>query len=245
MFEMAKMQKMYLLLVVPLIFVLTACAPQASAGSGTTTDPAAQTNGQQSAQGTPQPNGGFGANMTVEDKLAMGTLKLEGTDKAVTAEQAKTLLPLWKAVKSMSSSDTTSAEELAAVYQQIQDSMTVEQVQAIKDLNMTPTDQQALMAQYGVEGPQASGTRPSSTRTANNSTGGGQGGGPGAGQGGGPGGGGFMPPDGGGRPDGAMPGGQNASGTPQAGMPNRPRVGGMNQMFMAPLITLLQERAGA
>ena len=60
------------------------------------------------------------ANMPVETKLAIGTLKLEGTELAVSAEEARELLPLWKAVKSLSTSDTISSDEIQALYQNSQ-----------------------------------------------------------------------------------------------------------------------------
>lgn len=70
-------------------------------------------------RGTPQP---FDfANQPLESKLAIGILKMEGTDLAITPDQAKTLLPLWKAVKTLSTSATTSPDELNAVYRQIEE----------------------------------------------------------------------------------------------------------------------------
>ncbi len=236
-------------LLLPLILILAACSSaqqpattassgaSASSGSGTT----AQQNQAPQSQGQPPSM----ANQPVEQKLALGTLKLEGTGSAITAAQAKTLLPLWKAVKSLSSSSNTSAAEMSAVYKQIQDAMTAEQVQAIKDLNLSQTDLQTLMQQYGVQMPQMpNGTpvaRSQSGSSSSGGTGGGQVGDPGAG---GPPMDGGMPPDGGG-----FGGGQpNAQGTPRAqGTPGAGRGfrGGMNTMFIDPLIKILEQRAGA
>ncbi len=113
--------------------------------------------------------------------------------------------------------------------------MSAEQVQVIKDLSFAPEDMQALMQQYGVQAPQGA-PQQSTTRTANSA---GQGGGGMRLDGGGmPGG---APPDGGG-----MPGGRqaNAQPTPQAGQGNRARGGGgINGLFVDPLIKLLEERA--
>lgn len=182
-------------------------------------------------------------NMPVEDKLAVGTLRLEGTDKAVTPEQAKALLPLWRAAKSMSTSDTASTDEINALYKQIQETMSVEQVQSIKDMNLSQEDIQALMQQYGIQGSQG-GPTPNATQRAQGSSnfGGAAGGGPGGGPG-------DMPPDAGGGP-GGFPGGasggqQNALGTPQAGQAGRRAQQGMNTMFLDALIKLLEVRAGA
>ena len=54
-----------------------------------------------------------------ENVLILGTLKLEDTDQAITADQASELLVLWKAMRVLSSSDTTSQAELDALFQQI------------------------------------------------------------------------------------------------------------------------------
>jgi len=54
----------------------------------------------------------------VKDKLAAGSLLLENTDLAITKDQAKTLVLLWKGLENLSSSDTASEVEINAVYQQ-------------------------------------------------------------------------------------------------------------------------------
>jgi hypothetical protein len=197
------------------------------------------------------------ANQPVEQKLAPGTLKLEGTDRAVTAAQAKTLLPLWKAVKTLSSSNNASAEEITALYQQIQDAMTAEQLQAIKNLSLTQAEMQALMQQYGIQMPQMpagnlNGTPAARSSGSSGNSSGAQAGDPGAGGfppggdfAGGPGG---APPDGGGfLGGGALPNAQTtpAAGIPQARPANRGFGGGMNNLFIDPLIKILEQRAGA
>ncbi len=241
-----------ILLLLPLVLILAACAglklpgtsSGASSGSGATPQPG------QNQPGQP-PNM---TNQPIEQKLALGTLRLEGTENAVDTEQAKTLLPLWKAVKTLSSDSNTSAQEMDALYKQIQAAMTAGQVQAIKDMNLSQTDMQALMQKYGIQAPPVGNRNPNGTPAARtpsggNSSGGSQNGGRDAG---GPGGG--FPPDmggfGGPPPDaggfgGAQP---NAQGTPRArgtpGQGGRTFRGGMNMMFVDPLIKVLQERAG-
>lgn len=223
-------KKLAILIVVPALMLLSACAGLSPAA--TSANPVAQS-------GAPNM-----ANQPIESKLALGLLKLEGTDKAVDAVQAKTLLPLWKAVKTLSASSTASADEITALYQQIQESLTADQVQAIKDLSLSPDDTQALMTQYGVQIPQGAAPAQSSTRAAGSSNP--QGGGfPGGDFGGGPGGPGGAPPDGGGFPGG---GAQGAQTTPQAGQRAQaggPRGGGMNLLFVDPLIKLLETKAGS
>lgn len=95
-------------------------------------------------------------------QVAIGTFKLEGTDKAVTAKQAAELLPLWQVYESLSQSNTAAQAEIDALVGQIQDSMTKEQNAAIQAMNLTPQDMFAVMREHGIElagGPQAAGTR--------------------------------------------------------------------------------------
>lgn len=212
-----------------------------------------------------QAAGGFDpSNMTFEQKLAIGTLKLEGTDLAVTTDEAKTLLPLWKAVKSLSSSDTTAPEELTALYKHIEDSMTKEQVQAIQDMKLTQDNMNTLMQDLGIQfgGP---GMNPDMANLSDNeratriaeiqsqNPGLSTNSGPGNQQEGGPGGnppqGGFVMRNksGGTPPDGNFPGqgGPMMQGTQIAnGTPTGVRRAGMDMMFVDPLINLLTERAG-
>lgn len=187
---------------------------------------------------------------TTESKLAAGTLKLEGTENAVTSEEAKVLLPLWKAVKSLSTSETTSEEEMSALYKQIQESMTSEQVSAIEGMEITQEDMASLMGQYGVIA--SMGQDSSGSTTSSQAQGGGDPGGMPSG-GGAPGG----MPSGGGAP-GGMPsgGGDQAAMMGQAGMTQQGtqsansagmggRGSGMSTMFVEPLIKLLEERANS
>ena|GEM_PF-1026551 len=244
--------KLYLLVVLPLVIVLGACASIAGIQiPGLTTNSTQASQNQTSANFNP-------SQMSLEQKLAIGTLKLESTDLAVTAKEANDLLPLWKAVKSLSASDTAAPAEIQALYKQIEGVMTSEQTQAIQKMTWTQDDMQALMTQYGVQFGNGQGQSSQTltadqqaTRTAlqmssriRNSGGGGfpgGGGPPAGGPGGGPpagGGGGF---DGG--PGGFGGEGTSTTGTPQPGQDNRSGGMGMNSMFVDPLIKLLQTRA--
>jgi len=252
---------LYLLTTLTVIFLLAGCSMQLPGSSPVSSDPVSQTpaapdQGQEGQDRQFDP-----ANQPIEQKLAIGTLKLEGTDLAVTAEQAKDLLPLWKAVKALSSSETVSQDEVNAVYTQIQEAMTEEQIAAIKEMSINPEDMQALMQELGIEmempqggnAPQEMTEEQLATLQAQRSAmrqqgqGGRQGGGEGGGMPGGGGGmpgGGDMPPGG---MEGGMPGGMpNAEGTPQPGMGGpRGAGGGFNTTLVEPLIKLLEERAGA
>lgn len=71
------------------------------------------------------------------NQLVVGTLQLEETELAVTSDQAQTLLTLWKAYRSLLESDTAAQAELQAVLNQIQSTMMVQQIEAIRDMEIT------------------------------------------------------------------------------------------------------------
>lgn len=177
-------------------------------------------------------------------QLIVGTFKLDGTAQAVTAEQAKELLPLWQVYQDLSTSDTAAQEEKDGLVEQIQETMTAEQTQAITDMNLTQRDIFTLMQEKGLGG--GSGQRNNSnggTSTGNGNNF------PGAG-------GGFTPPDGGmpggGFPsDGGFPGGNqsrnNGSSSSQNGTDTTTARPQMNAgtVLLEPLIELLKQKAGS
>jgi hypothetical protein len=131
---MAK-KTLFLVSALILIFSLTACSavqlPWASASGSTQT--ASLSN--------------F-ASQPVKNKLAVGLLDLQGSDLALTTAQAKELLPLWKAVKSLSIDSNTTPGEMAALYAQIEGVLTASQLQAIQKLALSASELTALMQKY-------------------------------------------------------------------------------------------------
>jgi hypothetical protein len=105
--------------------------------------------------------------LPVQAQLALGTMRLEETDLAVDADLATDLLPLWKAVLSLSSSDTTTSIEVEAVVNQIQDTMAVEQIAAIDVMDLTANSMTAMISsgelQVGPEESSAEGSEDSFT----------------------------------------------------------------------------------
>ena len=85
-----------------------------------------------------------------ESQLVAGTLLLEETDLAVTAEQASELHLLWMAFRSLNSSETSAQAEIDAVLAQIEDSMSSEQLEAIAGMQLTSEDMSELSARYTV-----------------------------------------------------------------------------------------------
>ncbi len=118
-----------------LTLFLAACGsnaePAAETGTGTGFD--------QSAQELP-----------LATKLAVGTLKLDNTDLAIAPDQAADLLPLWQVLFDLNSSDTASPEEITALTEQIQETMTSEQLQAIDSMGLTGQDIFATMQELGL-----------------------------------------------------------------------------------------------
>lgn len=170
--------------------------------------------------------------LSVGTQLLVGIVKLEGTEFAITREQAMAFTPLWTNLQTLlaqqtpskmgggpgeqqttqatpSAENTDSQKQVTEILQGIQDVLTAEQVNQIVSLNLTQNDVTALM-----EANQISTATPSAQQG---------GGGMGGGMGGG------TPPDGGGgsgAPSGDMSGGGPSGGggtppdmnsTPQAG----------------------------
>jgi hypothetical protein len=88
--------------------------------------------------------------LAVPSQLAIGTLMLEDTENAVTSEQASTLLPSWKMLQALQSSDTAAQVEVDAVLNQIQGAMTDEQLLAIKEMKLTPESMTELAQERGL-----------------------------------------------------------------------------------------------
>jgi len=217
------MKKTTIILLIILILTLTACA--ASAG----TDPAS----------APENGISTGA-LPATTRLILGTLKLEGTDQEVTAEQANELLPLWQTQQVLSDSDTAADEEKEALITQIRETMTAEQMQAITEMNLTREDMFAVMQEQGM----AMGGQDSNSQSGNSSNSGGAGFAPGGGLPGGP-------PDERGFPGGGpgFGGGQGQNLRPdQIATAQAARQAGSGDfippMLINALIEYLQEKAG-
>ncbi len=141
------------------------------------------------AQSSDNGNGNFSnAPLPLAMQLVVGTFKLEGTSNAVTAEQAAKLIPLWQVYKDLSANSSAAPQEIQSLAEQIQSTMTPQQVQAITDLKLTRRDISQTMQDLGVatlRAPNASGTPRANGGGGFPGGGGGGGGFPGGGQGGG------------------------------------------------------------
>jgi len=88
--------------------------------------------------------------LPIQTQLTLGTLKLEDTDLAVDSEQAAELLILWQAVLSLSTSDITAEGEIEAVVNQILDTMSSEQLEAIAAMELTQEGIFELTQELGI-----------------------------------------------------------------------------------------------
>ncbi len=73
-------------------------------------------------------------------KLAYGTLNLEGTDQAIDSASAAKLLPLWQLMDELNTSSSAAPEEITAVVEEIQMTMSSAQVKAINAMSISQSD---------------------------------------------------------------------------------------------------------
>lgn len=214
------MKKNFITIFILFAFTLSACG---SAMADTPGTQGSQNNGQ----------------LPAITKLVLGTLKLEGTENAVSPEQAGELLPLWQVYLSLLESDSASQEEIDALVDQISSTMIPEQSQAIEEMQLSQQDMFEIMQESGM----GMGNRPQ-TESGNQSgnfipPGGGEG---------------FAPPEGGG-PSGGIPGGNGGQGldpeqiaTAQAAREAGGGgfgMGGVPTALIEAVIEYLQETAGS
>jgi len=222
-FEMKEklIKKIFLSISLLLMLVMTACG---STASGT------QVSSTQTSDSLP-----------VATQLVVGTLNLEGTEQAVTGEQASELLLMWQVYQTLSSSAAAQAE-IDGLIEQIQETMTAEQMEAIAGMNLTQQDIFAVMQEQGVGMGQA---RQSSSGSSSTQSGGGFAS-PDGGMAGG------APADGGAPMDGGMAGmagaeagtgtdqGQDTEASPSVG-----ETAGVPATLVEALIQLLEQKAGS
>jgi hypothetical protein len=127
-----------------LILVLSACA---GAASGTASSAGSNQSDAQAATGQDFANQPLSQPLL----LAIGTLKLEDTAYAVQVNQAAALLPLWQAYNALSSSSTTAQVEVDAVLDQIEESLTADQLKAINEMKLTSTSMGEVFQSLGIE----------------------------------------------------------------------------------------------
>jgi hypothetical protein len=89
-------------------------------------------------------------------KLALGTLRLEGTPQAVDSQSAAQLLPLWQLMDELSTNGAAAPQEISAVVDQIRATMTTGQVGAIDEMTLSTSDPAAPASSGDASSPSAS-----------------------------------------------------------------------------------------
>jgi len=134
------MKRTLILSILSLVLVL------AVAGCGNSSEPpAAEQTASAAALNDTYPDA-----LSIRSQLTLGTLKLEETAGAVTPEQARELLPLWQASRSLTRSGTGATEEADAVLNQIQEAMTPAQIEAIAAMQLTRAHNQEMAQALGL-----------------------------------------------------------------------------------------------
>jgi hypothetical protein len=166
--------------------------------------------------------------MPIDSIAGIGIIKLEGTENAIDSETAASLLPLFKALKTLSTNSNTSVAEITALNKQIKNTLTADQITAIENLKITSMDVNKLLKENGL----TSTTSSSSSSSSSNSQNGGMGG----------------PPDGGGMM--MMASGNTSSSSKTQATPNavaalttsRKSAGGYNLTFADIIIKILEAK---
>ncbi len=127
------MKKTFIFLLVTGMLVLTGC--------GSSTNANQQTTGTTAVEGQ----------LDETTKLMAGTMLLETTDYPLDAEQAASLLLLWKGYNTVSSSQTAAEAEVTGLIKQIKDEMTAEQIAAIENMQLTTETLNEKLSALGIE----------------------------------------------------------------------------------------------
>lgn len=133
-----------------IILVLSACGGSAEVANSSAAEETSSNAADPGADDTRGIGEDFRDAMPISAQLGFGTLMLEETGYAVDPEQAAQLLPLWKAAGSLSQSETVAEEELNAVFSQIEDTMTSQQISAINEMQLTGEEMAQLMDDLGI-----------------------------------------------------------------------------------------------
>ena len=139
-----------------IILVLSACGGSneaaSSAGENNESSSVERSGADSSLEADPGPGIGedFRDAMPISSQLGFGTLLLEDSEYAVDVEQAAQLLPLWKAARSLNESETVAEAELEAVFNQIEDTMTSEQLSTISEMQLTGEEMTQLMEDFNL-----------------------------------------------------------------------------------------------
>lgn len=130
-----------------LLLIIFALALAACGGAATTPVPVAVAVSQEFVSATLDTS--YEGALSARNQLALGAIKLDGTPNAINTKQATALLPLWQALRSANQSGSAQAE-VTALLTQIEQTMTPNQLQAIKAMKLTQTEFQDWSKANGI-----------------------------------------------------------------------------------------------
>lgn len=133
---MKKFQVLFSLMVV--VLMASACAPTTSSSSEPTSVAGAYLNTE------------YDDAANLRSQLAFGIIKLTDTTVLINQEQAQQLIPLWQGIIALSGDSTTASEELIAIQDQITQALTIEQLNAIAEMQITNADLDSFYAEFGI-----------------------------------------------------------------------------------------------
>jgi hypothetical protein len=153
---MKTMLKMFVLIV--LLSSLAACSGSAAPAASNVGSSAAPASANQPAANpvgeAPAPRAALADDypdaLPVRNQLALGIMELDETDLPVTPEQAVELLPLWQVMRSSTKTGTEPSAEVEALLEQMQETLTAEQLGAIREMRLTQTSLQVWVQEQGL-----------------------------------------------------------------------------------------------
>ncbi len=86
--------------------------------------------------------------LSTQVRLILGSIALAESDLKLTQEQATALIPLWKVMKTLLSSDTAAGAEIEALLNQIQSVLTPEQLEWVNNFSITREAYQEILTKY-------------------------------------------------------------------------------------------------
>ncbi len=184
------------------------------------------------------------SSLSVTDKLGIGILSLDEAGLSITSTQAADLIPLWQAVQTLGADKTSASAEISALYTQIQNTLTPDQLAQIEETTWSQEELVSLLQQHQSQASQTSATVKSTSSSSSSSQTQNMGGGPG---------GDMMPAEagiimGGGSSMGLAAGGSTTSTTQQSLIASQSSANStpdLNVLVANAVINLLQQRVDA
>jgi hypothetical protein len=83
-----------------------------------------------------------------QTRLILGSMALINSDQSVSPEQAEKLIPLWKVLKNLLTSETAASAEIEALLTQIKSEFSPEQLERVNNFNLSPEEYQEILSKY-------------------------------------------------------------------------------------------------